>query len=65
MTVAQSTSPDIPLSLSLTQVRSLETAEKFLKTVARFKERVGWHGESAEGWSVNWGRRVHQTPYTQ
>lgn len=31
------------------QVRDLATAEKFLATVARFKERVGWHGESAEG----------------
>lgn len=31
------------------QVRNIETAERFLSTVARFKERVAWHGESAEG----------------
>lgn len=33
----------------LQNVRDLPTAQKFLKTVERFKERVGWHGHSAEG----------------
>ena len=33
----------------LQNVRDLPTARKFLNTVERFKERVGWHGHSAEG----------------
>jgi altronate dehydratase len=33
----------------LASVRDLATARKFLATVERFKERVGWHGHTAEG----------------
>ena len=33
----------------LNRVRNKETAERFLRTVERFKERVGWHGTTAEG----------------
>ena len=33
----------------LQNVRDLETARKFLATVAEFKERVAWHGHTAEG----------------
>lgn len=33
----------------LQNVRDVATARKFLKTVEEFKERVGWHGHSAEG----------------
>ena len=33
----------------LQNVHDLQTAQKFLNTVERFKERVGWHGHSAEG----------------
>ena len=33
----------------LQNVRDLETAHRFLTMVERFKERVAWHGESAEG----------------
>ncbi len=33
----------------LQNVRDLPTAQKFLNTVEVFKERVGWHGHSAEG----------------
>lgn len=33
----------------LQNVRDLPTAEKFLNTIEVFKERVGWHGHSAEG----------------
>lgn len=33
----------------LQRVRDPETAEKFLATIERFKERVAWHGHSAEG----------------
>lgn len=33
----------------LQNARDLPTARKFLNTVERFKERVGWHGHSAEG----------------
>jgi altronate dehydratase len=33
----------------LKNVRDLPTARKFLKTVQSFKERVGWHGHTAEG----------------
>jgi altronate dehydratase len=32
----------------LRNVRDLDTARRFLATVARFKERLAWHGESAE-----------------
>ena len=32
----------------LKRVRDLETAKRFLSAVARFKERVGWHGHTAE-----------------
>ena len=32
----------------LENVRDLETARRFLGTVERFKERVGWHGHTAE-----------------
>lgn len=33
----------------LQKVKDIETVHKFLATVARFKERVAWHGSSAEG----------------
>ncbi|KRE75055.1 UxaA family hydrolase [Paenibacillus sp. Soil750] len=33
----------------LSKVRDLETANKFLELVNRFKERTSWHGASAEG----------------
>ena len=33
----------------LQNVRDLATARKFLATVAEFKERVAWHGHTAEG----------------
>ncbi|MDE0483339.1 MAG: UxaA family hydrolase [Candidatus Poribacteria bacterium] len=33
----------------LQNVRDLPTAQKFLNTIEIFKERVGWHGHSAEG----------------
>ncbi len=33
----------------LQNVRDVATARKFLNTVEEFKERVGWHGHSAEG----------------
>jgi len=33
----------------LQNVRDLETARRFLAKVATFKERVGWHGVTAEG----------------
>jgi altronate dehydratase len=33
----------------LNNVRDLETAKRFLSTVERFKELVGWHGHTAEG----------------
>jgi altronate dehydratase len=33
----------------LRNVRDYATAARFLATVARFKERVGWHGHTAEG----------------
>ena len=33
----------------LQNVRDLPTAKQFLNTVEKFKERVGWHGHSAEG----------------
>ena len=33
----------------LQNVRDLETAQRFLLMVERFKERVGWHGTSVEG----------------
>lgn len=36
-------------SYVLDKVRNAETVHKFLATVARFKERVAWHGQSAEG----------------
>jgi altronate dehydratase len=32
----------------LQNVRNVETARRFLSTVERFKERVGWHGHTAE-----------------
>ncbi len=32
----------------LKNVKDLETARRFLSTVERFKERVGWHGHTAE-----------------
>ena len=32
----------------LENVRGLDTARRFLDTVERFKERVGWHGHTAE-----------------
>ncbi|MGI9049781.1 MAG: UxaA family hydrolase [Rubrobacteraceae bacterium] len=32
----------------LKNVRDLDTARRFLDTVERFKERVGWHGHTAE-----------------
>ena len=33
----------------LQNVRDLATARTFLRTIERFKERVSWHGHSAEG----------------
>lgn len=33
----------------LQHVRDLATAQKFLTTIERFKERVAWHGHTAEG----------------
>ena len=33
----------------LAKVERLETAQQFLRMVARFKEWVGWHGQTAEG----------------
>jgi altronate dehydratase len=33
----------------LDNVRDLETARRFLQTIERFKELVGWHGHTAEG----------------
>lgn len=33
----------------LQRVRDLPTARKFLATIERFKERVSWHGHTAEG----------------
>ncbi len=33
----------------LQNVRDADTAQRFLTMVERFKERVAWHGESAEG----------------
>ncbi|MGB5048086.1 MAG: UxaA family hydrolase [Caldilineaceae bacterium] len=33
----------------LQKVKNLETARRFLQLIARFQERVGWHGHSAEG----------------
>jgi altronate dehydratase len=32
----------------LENVKDLETAQRFLSTVERFKERVSWHGQTAE-----------------
>ncbi|MCC6458630.1 MAG: UxaA family hydrolase [Caldilineaceae bacterium] len=36
-------------SYVLQKVRDIATAQKFLATVEAFKERVSWHGHSAEG----------------
>lgn len=36
-------------SYVLDKVEQVETAHKFLATVERFKERVAWHGQTAEG----------------
>lgn len=36
-------------SYILQRVADLATAQKFLATIERFKERVAWHGHSAEG----------------
>ena len=36
-------------SYMLQNVRDVETAQKFLHMIERFKERVSWHGASAEG----------------
>ena len=36
-------------SYVLDKVERIESARKFLRMVERFKERVGWHGETAEG----------------
>lgn len=33
----------------LARVKNLDTARRFLRVVARFKERLGWHGTSVEG----------------
>ena len=33
----------------LARVRDLDTARRFLAAIERFKERVGWHGQTAEG----------------
>ncbi len=36
-------------SYILGKVKNVETARRFLQMIARFQERVGWHGHSAEG----------------
>jgi altronate dehydratase len=36
-------------SYVLDSVKDLETAKRFLQTIERFKELVGWHGHTAEG----------------
>ncbi len=36
-------------SYILANVRDLATAQKFLDRISVFKQRVGWHGQSAEG----------------
>jgi len=36
-------------SYVLDKVENIETAHKFLETVERYKEWVGWHGQTAEG----------------
>jgi altronate dehydratase len=36
-------------SYLLQRVRDLDTARRFLAAIERFKERVGWHGHTAEG----------------
>ncbi len=36
-------------SYVLHKVKNMETARRFLQLLARFQERVGWHGHSAEG----------------
>ncbi len=36
-------------SYVLDKVENIETARKFLATIERFKEWVGWHGQTAEG----------------
>ena len=36
-------------SYVLDKVERVESARKFLKMVERFKERLGWHGQTAEG----------------
>ncbi|MDE2855145.1 MAG: UxaA family hydrolase [Chloroflexota bacterium] len=36
-------------SYVLDKVERLESARKFLRMVERFKERLGWHGQTAEG----------------
>lgn len=33
----------------LSNVRDIETARRFLATIERFKDRVAWHGHTAEG----------------
>jgi altronate dehydratase len=33
----------------LDNIKDLETAKRFLQTIERFKELVGWHGHTAEG----------------
>src|SRR3712207_1922313 len=33
----------------LNNVKDLQTAKRFLETIERFKELVGWHGHTAEG----------------
>jgi altronate dehydratase len=33
----------------LANTRDLDTARRFLETISRFKERIAWHGHSAEG----------------
>ena len=59
----------------LQNVRDADTAQRFLDMVARFKDRVAWHGESAEGnpsggnkfrgllqYCAEINRRRHETP---
>ena len=36
-------------SYILEKVRDADTAQRFLRTLARFQERAAWHGHSAEG----------------
>ena len=47
-------------SYVLDKVERVECARKFLRMVERFKERVGWHGETAEG-NPSGGKQISRT----